>query len=105
MCIVHLLSPMCGAAVYNVLLKHTQETLNVMFCLSMSAKLCMLTMLNLTLTLQSLHSSHMCAHDGIKVVLFLHIFSFNISTICHLIATANEDTTETGFMQTLDLCH
>ena len=80
MCIVHLLSPMCGAAVYNVLLNHTKETLNVMFCFSMSAKLRMLTILHLTLILQSLLLQElmcMCAHDGIKVVF---PFTFSVLT-------------------------
>ena len=63
MCNVHctlIISHVCAqrdiVAVYNVLLKHTKETLNLMFCLS-SAKLCMLTMLHVTLTLQFLYPS------------------------------------------------
>ena len=65
--------------VYNILLKHTKETLNLMFCLS-SAKLCMLTMLHLTLTLHSLplQQELMCA--GVFLFLFLHTSSYNIST-------------------------
>ena len=70
MCNVHctlIISHVCAqrdiVAVYNVLLKHTKETLNLMFCLS-SAKLCMLTMLHVTLTLQFLYPSHKnwCVH-------------------------------------------